>query len=63
MKLRLRGDYHYGGCELSGVRYAVIWNGPEVERVREITPEGNPVVWRSGEPMTTLAMAVIAAST
>lgn len=61
--MRARGDYRYTSCELGGVRYAVIRNGDVVERVREITPTGNPIVWHHGEQMTDLAMVVIAAST
>jgi hypothetical protein len=58
--MRLVGDYRYAGCELAGAHYAIIWNGPTIERVREVTPTGNPVIWQAGDPMTDHVLAIIA---
>jgi hypothetical protein len=59
---RLVGDYRYSGCVIAGIRYAVIRNGDTIERVRQITSAGNPIVWQIGDPMTEKIMAIITAS-
>ncbi len=60
--MRLIGDYHYASSKLDGIQYAVIWNGDIVERVRVITPTGNPIIWETGEPLTDIAIAAISAA-
>lgn len=53
------GDYRYGSATVAGQRYAIIRNGALVERVRRITPMGNPIVWQAPSPLTQEALAAI----
>jgi hypothetical protein len=43
------GDYEYGGCEIEGVKYAVVKNGGRIERIRRVEAGGNPVIWQQGD--------------
>jgi hypothetical protein len=55
----LVGDYHYGAALVGGKRYAIIRNSDVVERVRIITPNGNPIVWEAPAPLTQEALDAI----
>jgi hypothetical protein len=60
--MKLVGDYRYGAALIDGQRYAVIRNGDVVERVRIITPTGNPIVWEAPAPLTEEALEIIGAA-
>lgn len=56
------GDYRYGGCELDGIKYAIVTNGGRIDRIRRIEADGNPVIWEDGQPMTAQIIDIIAAA-
>jgi hypothetical protein len=57
----LVGGYRYGGCEIDGVHYSIIYNGAIIERVRVLQPDGNPIIWRCGDTLTEMIIRIIAA--
>jgi hypothetical protein len=60
---RIIGDYRYGSAVLDGQRYAIVRNRDAIERIRKITPTGNPVVWEEGQPLSDYVMAILAVAT
>ena len=57
--MRLVGYYAYGGCTIDGVRFAVIKNFDRIERIRVLRADGNPVIWKAGDPIDDRIMRIM----
>lgn len=56
----LGGNYTYGSTVIDDQRYAVIRNADVIVRVRRVLPNGNQIIWETGDALTDEVIEVIA---